>query len=91
MKIIWTAYLRYRARVRGFDLKRLDEILRYGNERYYDTQTGRFVVVGRCGKQLCLVPYEIRAETITPVTVHATTRKQILQRVRVGRYLHVQG
>ncbi len=90
MQIVWTSYLRYRARVRGFDLERIAEVLRYSNERYYDTRTGRFVAIGRCGKPLCAIPYEIQEENIVPITVHATTRQQILQRVRMGRYVHVR-
>ena len=46
-RVIWTAYLRYRADLRGFDLAELERILRFGEERYFDTATGRNVVVGR--------------------------------------------
>jgi len=43
--IIWTAYLKYRAALRGFDLGKLEDIIRYSPERYFDTETGRHVVV----------------------------------------------
>ena len=69
--IIWTEYLRYRAGLRGFDLAKLEHILRHSDERYFDTETGLAVVVGRHDRQLVLIPYEAAADAITPVTVHA--------------------
>ncbi len=86
--IVWTTYLKYRARLRGFDLARIEEIVRYSPERYLDTATGRYIVVGRHGKTLIAVPYEVEGEAIIPITVHATTRQQIGFRLRTGRYLH---
>ena len=44
--IRWTGYMRYRAELRGFDLGRREEILRFGDERYLDASTGRRVAVG---------------------------------------------
>ncbi len=84
--IVWTEYLQYRAKLRGFDLAALEHIVRYSSERYFDTETGRTVVVGRDGKQLLMIPYEATDETITPVTVHAITRQQIRFRLRTGRF-----
>ena len=86
--IVWTEYLQYRAALRGFDLAELAELVRYGSERYFDTETGRNVVVGRCGKQLVLIPYEVDGETRTPVTVHAITRQQVSFRLRTGRFVY---
>ena len=43
MGIIWTDYLRHRADLRGFDLAEVERILRFGEERYFDTATGRQV------------------------------------------------
>lgn len=45
--IIWTDYMRYRAKLRGFDIAKIEHIMRYSSERYVDTATGRTVVVGR--------------------------------------------
>jgi len=33
-----------------------------------------------------MIPYEAEARTITPVTVHATTRQQINLRLKTGRF-----
>ena len=66
--IIWSDYLHYRASLRGFDLAKIEEILRYGQERYYDRETGRMIAVGKEGKCLVIIPYEEEDDTITPVT-----------------------
>lgn len=84
--IVWTDYLRYRADLRGFTLARIEEIVRYSEERYVDNATGRLAAVGKQGLQLLLVPYEIEANMIHPVTVHATTRAQIEARIKSGRF-----
>jgi len=84
--INWTDYLRYRAKTRGFDLEKLEHIIRHSSERYLDTETGRHVAVGRHGEQLVMIPYEAEGEIITPVTVHAITRQQIRFRLSTGRF-----
>jgi hypothetical protein len=86
--IIWTDYMRYRARLRGFDLDEVEEIVRSSSERYVDEATGRQLVVGRHGDSLVLIPFETRGEDVVPVTIHRTTRPQIASRLRSGRYKH---
>ena len=88
MDVVWTEYLRYRAALRGLDLDRIEEIVKHSSERYRDTATDRQVVVGRCGKTLVLVPYEASGDKVTPVTVHATARRQIAFRVKSGRFVY---
>lgn len=85
-EIIWTDYLKYRAELRGFDLAKLEYIIRYSSERYFDTETNRAVVVGRHDRLLVMIPYEVENDTITPVTVHATERQQIRFRLSTGRF-----
>jgi hypothetical protein len=80
--------MRYRVALRGFDLAKLEDIVRYSSERYSDTTTTRFVVVGRYDRKLVMIPYEVEGDVVTPVTVHATTRQQINFRVRTGRFVH---
>lgn len=87
--IVWTEYLKYRAKLRGFDLAHVEQILRHSGERYDDQATGRLVAVGRSGATLVLVPYETEGESVIPVTVHRTTRQQVTARLKSGRYLHV--
>ena len=87
-RIVWTAYLQYRAGLRGFDLAQLERVIRHSGERYFDTETGRTIVVGRHVKQLVMIPCEAERDTITPVTVHTITRQQIRLRLRTGRFTH---
>jgi hypothetical protein len=86
--IQWTDYLRYRATLRGFDLAKLENIIRHSDERYFDTETQRPVVVGRHEQQLVVIPFEVSEDVITPITVHAITRQLIRFRVRTGRFTH---
>ena len=83
---IWTNYLKHRAQLRGFDLATIEQMLQFTEERYFDTATRRMVAVGRHGNRLVLVPYEQEGDTVTPVTVHMTTRQQVNFRLRTGRF-----
>jgi len=87
--IVWSDYLKYRARLRGFDLSEVEQVLRYSAERYDDRATGRRLAVGRTADTLVLIPFETEGEDIIPVTVHRTTRQQINSRLKSGRYTHV--
>ncbi len=86
MRIEWTDYMKYKARLRGFDLARIEEIVKHSVERYFDTETERRVVIGHHDRILVVVPYETNRDLITPVTIHATTRQQIRFRIQTGRY-----
>jgi hypothetical protein len=85
-KVVWSDHMRYRLRLRSFDIAAVEQIVRHSAERYIDTATGRLVAVGRHGDRLILVPYERAENTLTPVTVHVTSRQQINIRVRTGRF-----
>jgi hypothetical protein len=86
--IAWTAYLRYRAKLRGFELEKIEEILRYSSERYFDTVTRCSIVVGKHNDSLVIIPYEQQGNEMTPITIHATTRQQINFRLKAGRFVH---
>jgi len=66
---------------------KIEEIIRFSPERYFDTFTGRLVVVGRHDGTLVIIAYERREELITPVTIHGTTRVKINARIRAGRFV----
>lgn len=86
-QIIWTDYFKYRVNLRGFNLSTIEEILRYGTEKYYDTATDRQVVIGKDANVMVIIPHEIdEKNTITPITIHATNRSQINYRVKSGRF-----
>ena len=88
MTIVWTDYLKYKAELRSFDIAKIEDIIRYSPERYYDITTGRRVVVGQHDNILVMIPYETDGDSITPITIHATTRQQISFRIRTGRLRH---
>jgi len=83
--IVWTEYMTYRLSLRGYDLATVENILRYSSERYLDTVTQRLVAIGRQEKLLVMIPYEQKGDTLTPVTIHATSRQQINSRLMSGR------
>jgi hypothetical protein len=86
--IVCTDYIKYRANLRGFELGKIEDIIRYSQERYFDTITQRKIAVGKHDRRLVLVPYEINKNTISPVTIHATTRQQINFRLKTGRFIY---
>jgi hypothetical protein len=83
--IVWTEYMKYRLKLRCYDLATVGHILRYSSERYVDTVTGRLVAIGRHGKLLVMIPYERKGSMLTPVTIHATNHQQINSRLKSGR------
>jgi hypothetical protein len=86
--IIWSDYLKYRTGLRGFELSKIENILRHSGERYFDTATRRLITVGKHDDRLVIIPYEVQGNEITPVTVHATTRQQINFRLKTGRFIY---
>jgi hypothetical protein len=84
--IVWSDYIKYRANLRGFSLDKIEEILRYSSERYFDSATQRMVVVGKHDSRLVVIPYDKDDDTIVPVTIHAITRQQIGVRLKSGRF-----
>lgn len=88
MIVVWTDYMKYKVKLRGFDLAVIENILKFSPERYSDTATGRRIAVGHHNNQLVMIPYETDEISITPVTIHVTSRQQINFRVRAGRLTH---
>ncbi len=88
IEIIWTDYMCYRAKLRGFDLDKIEYILRYSTEHYFDTVTERLIVVGRMDDLLVMIPYETTHGYVTPIIIHATTRQQLNLRLKTGRLAH---
>jgi len=39
LKIVWSGYMKYRTELRGFDFRKIEDVLRYSKERYFDTIT----------------------------------------------------
>jgi hypothetical protein len=86
VEIVWTDYMQFRARLRGFDFTSIEEVVRYSSERYSDTVTGRIIIIGRINDALVMVPCDMDQDKVTPVTIHATTRQQINFRLTTKRF-----
>ena len=86
--VVWTKYMQYRAGFRRFELTKVEGIIRYSRERYFDTVTRRMIVVGKHDDRLVMIPYERKGNEIIPVTIHATTRQQINFRLKTGRFTY---
>jgi tmRNA-binding protein len=74
--------------MRGYRKNKIEHIIRFSTERYFDTETRRFVIIGKHGIKDVLIPYDKKGTTIIPVTIHATTRQQIRFRILSGRLEH---
>ena len=88
MIVVWTDYMKYKATLRGFVLVKIENVVRFTSERYFDTATGRRVAIGHHDNELVMIPYEADENSITPVTIHVTTRQQIEFRIKTGRFIH---
>lgn len=77
--------MKYRVDLRGFDFEKIENILRYSDERYFDTITQRNIAIGRHDRHLVMIPYEKTEDKIYPITIHVTTRQQINFRIKTGR------
>jgi hypothetical protein len=85
---IFTDYLKFRTELRSFDLAQVEHTLRYSQERYFDIETHRLIVVGEQDNKLVMIPYEESETEIIPITIHATTRQQIKFRLTTGRLIY---
>ena len=84
--IEWADYMKYRVKSRGFELSKIENILRHSGERCFDTTTHRLIAIGKHDDRLVMIPYEKHENKITPVTIHVTTRQQINFRFKIGRF-----
>jgi hypothetical protein len=74
--------------LRSFDLNKIENILHYSQEKYFDTEKQRKIIIGKHIDNLVMIPYEIKEECIIPITIHATTRQQIKFRLKTGRFIY---
>jgi len=86
--IVWSKYMKYRAGLRRFEVTKIEDIIRYSRETYFDTVTRRMLVVGKHDDRLVMIPYERKGSEIIPVTIHATTRQQVNFRLKTGRFTY---
>jgi hypothetical protein len=86
VRIRWTKYMLYRMELRKFDQEKVEHILRFSIERYFDTETHRIVVIGTHDNRVVAIPIDKTGNTIIPVTIHVITRQQIRFRKLTGRF-----
>ncbi|MEW6088009.1 MAG: hypothetical protein AB1498_06845 [bacterium] len=86
--IVWSDYIKYKIGLRGFEFSKIEDILRYSAERYFDTVTKRMIVIGKHDSRLVMLPYEKKENKIIPITIHATTRQQVNFRLKTGRFIY---
>ncbi|MDP4010854.1 MAG: hypothetical protein Q8P72_01345 [Candidatus Roizmanbacteria bacterium] len=80
--------MKYRAELRGFELLKVENILRYSGEIYFDTATQRLIAAGKHDDRLVIIPHEKQGSEIIPISIHATTRQQINFRLKTGRFIY---
>jgi hypothetical protein len=85
-QIRWTDYLVYKMNVRGYQKEKIEHIIRFSLERYFDTETRRYVIIGMHGDKEVIIPFDKEGKTIIPVTIHAISRQQIRFRKLSGRF-----
>ncbi len=56
--------MKYKAKLRGFELAKIKSIVKSTAERYFDTVTRRRVAVGRHDNKLVTIPYEADKNSI---------------------------
>jgi hypothetical protein len=88
--ITFTEYFEDKIKIRNIPADGVRKILQGSNERYYDTETGRLVKIGRTRiKNLNLslaIIYEENDEIIV-VTAHTVSRNQINTRIKNKRWI----
>ncbi len=86
--IKWTEYVKYRAKLRSYKIALIEHIVRYSEERYFDTVTQRMIVIGKHENRLVLVSYEKEENDIISVTIHAASCQQVNFRLKTGRFIY---
>jgi hypothetical protein len=92
MKTIhYTEYMLDRMAFGNVPQQVVDGILLTAMERYFDSETGRFIAAQRVrfhGRyKRFAVTYEEKGEEITAVTVHAVTKRQLEARMKRQRWV----
>lgn len=76
MRIVWTAYMKYKSKLRGFNLLQIEDVINSSSERYLDTITGRRVIVGKYESKLILIPYEMDENSVINCPHHDASTNQ---------------
>ena len=90
MKIIYTAHLKFRLKVREIPSLLPKEIFKKAQEHYYDSSTGHYVVVHKIKfkdkiREFALT-YDKREDVIEIITIHPIKAYQKISRINSGRW-----
>jgi hypothetical protein len=90
-KVQYIDYFLDRLRFRKIPQAVAERVLCEATERYFDVETGRFIAIkevqyGRRKKRL-MVAYEEQGNEVTPITVHAVTKRQVQSKIERLRWI----
>ena len=93
MKIIYTAHLKFRLKVRGISSLLPKKIFEEAQKHYYDSSTGHYVAVHKIEfndkvREFALT-YDKREDVIEIITVHPIKAYQKISRINSGRWQKV--
>ena len=60
ISINWTSYFKYKLELRVFDQLKVENILRYSDERYFDIVSQNNIVIGKHDRRLVLIPMNLK-------------------------------
>jgi hypothetical protein len=93
MKILYTGHLENRLKMRGIEHDLPRRILEESEEKYFDSETGHFVVVNKArlyGKiREVMVAYILEEDTARIVTIHPLKENQKENRMKTRRWRKV--
>jgi hypothetical protein len=90
MKIIYTAHLKFRLKLRNIPYSLPKKLLKDAKEHYYDRLTGYYVAVHKLGfnnkiREFALT-YDRKGDVIEIITVHPIKAYQKIARINSGRW-----
>ena len=90
MKIIYTAHLRFRLKVRNIPSPLPKKIFKKAKEHYYDSLTGHYVAVNKIEfknkiREFALT-YDKKEDVIELITIHPLKAYQKITRINLGRW-----
>ena len=60
ISINWTSHFKYKLELRVFDQLKVENILRYSDERYFDIVSQNNIVIGKHDRRLVLIPMNLK-------------------------------
>jgi len=94
VEIKYSHHLRFKIRIRRIPARMPERIYRESKQRYYNHHSLRHIAVMEVHyhrrRTLMMIAYDQIPDHVEIVTIHPITKKQILDRLRTGRWTHEQ-